>query len=177
MLPSQNIDDWATTVLQKTGSVADRIIFTNTPWKAFRADPEIKDSIYFPRAGDSNIEIGGGIAKGAMYKGRWGNYDLYLYNDWYVDPVEDIEYPMLPDGTVLLGSADLEGSRMFGMIKDPEFAYASLAYAPKMWIEKNPAQLQLLMQSAPLVVPNRVNATLAATVCSPGATVVWGGGV
>jgi hypothetical protein len=157
--------------------VADRIIFTNTPWKAFRADPEIKDSIYFPRAGDSNIEIGGGIAKGAMYKGRWGNYDLYLYNDWYVDPVEDIEYPMLPDGTVLLGSADLEGSRMFGMIKDPEFAYASLAYAPKMWIEKNPAQLQLLMQSAPLVVPNRVNATLAATVCSPGATVVWGGGV
>ncbi|MBR0649518.1 major capsid protein [Roseomonas terrae] len=162
--PSANIETWATTVLQESGAAVTDIVFTPMAWNYFKADPAIEKAIDFQRAGDSNVNLGGGRVAGGQYKGHWGNYALWLYNDWYIDPVDGQEKPMLADGTVLLGSEDLEGERAFGAIIDPEFAYGALAYAPKSWIEKDPARRILLMQSAPLVIPKRVGAAAAAKV-------------
>ena len=47
---------------------------------------------------------------------------------------------MLADGTGDLGSQAIEGTRSFGAIMDPAFNYGALAYAPKMWLEEDPAQ-------------------------------------
>ena len=71
---------------------------------------------------------------------------------------------MLPPNYLLFGSHALEGVRAFGSIYDEDFAYGALAYAPKTWVEKNPSRRHLLMQSAPVVVPARVNALAAAKV-------------
>lgn len=162
--PSSDFDIYAGTVLKKSGAAPTNIVFTTTPWKYFIADQNVKDSLWFPRAGEGNqINIGGQVKSGAQYKGHWGNYDLWLYNDWYVDE-NNVEQRMIPDGTVLLGSNDLSGTRAYGSIKDPAFEYGALAYAPKMWVQEDPAQMFLLMQSAPLVIPSRVNAFMALTV-------------
>jgi hypothetical protein len=59
----------------------------------------------------------------------------------------------------------MQGVRAFGAIIDPEFAYGAMAYAPKSWIEHDPATRILMMQSAPMVVPSRVNAAMCITVC------------
>ena len=61
---------------------------------------------------------------------------------------------------------DLMGTRAFGQIMDPAFNYAALPYAPKTWVEQDPAQQLLLMQSAPIVIPSRVNASFSANVCA-----------
>ncbi|HBO83307.1 MAG TPA: capsid protein, partial [Cupriavidus sp.] len=114
----------------------------------------------------NTVNVGAQIQRGAQYKGRWGQYDLWVYNDWYVDPVTNVETPMLADGTVLMSGADLMGTRSFGQIMDPAFNYASLPYAPKTWVENDPAQRVILMQSSPIVIPSRVNASLSATVCA-----------
>ena len=71
---------------------------------------------------------------------------------------------MIPDGSVALVSEQLQGTRAFGMILDPEFNYEALPYAPKTWVEKDPAQRILLMQSAPIVIPSRPNASMSAQV-------------
>jgi hypothetical protein len=112
------------------------------------------------------VNVGAQIQRGAQYKGRWGQYDLWVYNDWYVDPVTNVETPMLADGTVLMSGADLMGTRAFGQIMDPAFNYTALPYAPKTWVENDPAQRVILMQSSPIVIPSRVNASLSATVCA-----------
>jgi hypothetical protein len=80
-----------------------------------------------------------------------------LYNDWYIDPTDNVEKPMIPDGAVIMSGADLMGTRAFGVILDPEFNYGPLAYAPKAGLEQ---RRLILMQSAPLVIPSRVNASL-----------------
>ena len=72
--------------------------------------------------------------------------------------------PMLPDGTLLIGSNQMQGVRAFGSVIDPEFAYGAMAYAPKSWVEKDPAVRMLMMQSAPMIVPSRVNASMCVTV-------------
>ena len=177
------IDAWAARILKASGAVVTDIVFTNTPWHYFLQAEGVQGAIFYPSlAGDGNkLNPGSQIKKGAVYKGRWGQYDLWLYNDWYIDG-SNVEQPMLADGTVLMsGGEALMGTRAFGMralradrvplsqILDPAFNYGPMAYAPKTWIQEDPAQRIIMLQSAPLVIPSRVNACLAATVCAGGA--------
>ncbi|MFZ4998704.1 major capsid protein [Enterobacter asburiae] len=165
--PTQDIERWQTLILQKSGAVATDLIFTNASWAAFRLDTTIKDNaITWPAMSPfgNQVDAGARVELGAVYKGRWGQFDLWLYNDWFIDPVDDVEKPMLADGAVIMSGPNLMGTRAYGAIIDPEFNYGALAYAPKTWTEKDPAQRFLLMQSAPLVIPSRVNAALCATV-------------
>ncbi|KFK94587.1 MULTISPECIES: major capsid protein [unclassified Serratia (in: enterobacteria)] len=166
-VPSQSIEKWQTQVLKESGSVVTDLVFTNSSWTAFRLDTTIKDNaITFPALSPfgNQVDAGPRIEKGAVYKGRWGQFDLWLYNDWYIDPLDEIEKPMIPDGAVIMSGADLMGTRAFGAILDPKFDYGPMAYAPKSWLIDDPAQRFLMMQSAPLVIPSRVNAALCAMV-------------
>lgn len=165
--PSDDIETWQTLVLQKSGAAPTDLVFTNKSWKAFRLDTTIKDNaIVFPALSPygNQIDAGARVQKGAVYKGCWGQFDLWLYNDWFIDPDTGIETPMLVDGSMIMSGADLMGTRAFGAILDPEFNYGSMAYAPKSWTQKDPAQRFLMMQSSPIVIPSRVNAALCATV-------------
>ncbi|WP_145498361.1 major capsid protein [Yersinia ruckeri] len=165
--PSQDIELWQTQVLKDSGAVVTDLVFTTSSWRAFRLDTTIKDNaIVFPALSPfgNQIDAGARVGKGAVYKGRWGQFDLWLYNDWYIDPVDGVEKPMLADGLVIMSGADLMGTRSFAAILDPAFNYGPMAYAPKSWLQEDPAQRFLLMQSSPLVIPSRVNATLCAKV-------------
>lgn len=165
--PTDDIEDWAQRMLKESGAVATDIVFTTKSWKAFRLDTSIKDSaIVFPALSPFGNQINSGaqVQKGAVYKGRWGNYDLWVYNDWFIDPLDGKEKPMIADGSVIMSGADLMGTRAFGAIIDPKFNYGPMAYAPKSWLVEDPAQRFIMVQSAPLVIPSRVNASLCAVV-------------
>ncbi|MFM0135091.1 major capsid protein [Caballeronia grimmiae] len=163
--PTGNIETWQTQILKSSGAVATDIIFTPKAWKGFKLDPVLKGAILYPALGvnGNSLNAGAQIQRGAVAKGVWGQYNLWVYNDWYVDE-NNVEQPMLPDGSLIMTGPDLDGTRAFGMIIDPSFNYASLPFAPKTWVKEDPAQRFLMMQSAPIVIPSRVNAALAATV-------------
>lgn len=173
--PVSDIEEWQRDILKKSGATCTDIVFTTSSWKGFIADPLLKGAIYYPKLGESGtINIGSQIQRGAVYKGRWGQYDLWEYNEWFVidestegDGTKDKEYPMLVDGTVVMCGADLMGTRAYAQILDPAFNYQSLTYAPKTWVKEDPAQRFLLLQSAPVVIPTRVNACVGANVCDP----------
>lgn len=165
--PTDDIEDWSQRMLKESGAVATDIVFTTKSWKAFRLDTSVKDSaITFPALSPFGNQINPGtqIKTGAVYKGRWGNYDLWVYNDWFIDPLDGKEKPMIADGSVIMSGADLMGTRAFGAIIDPAFNYGPMAYAPKSWLQHDPAQRFIMVQSAPLVIPSRVNASLCAVV-------------
>jgi hypothetical protein len=163
-VPTDDLDTWSVAVLKSSGAVVTDVVFTAGSWNAFKKDPVLKQAMWYPnQGGDNAVELGTQVKRGAQYKGKWGNYRLWLYNDWYVDD-NNVEQPMLPDGTVLLCGPDMQGTRAFGAIMDPAFNYGPMAYAPKSWLNEDPAQRFLLMQSAPIVIPSRVNAAFAATV-------------
>lgn len=163
--PAADIEAWQTQTLKKSGAVMTDIVFTTSSWAGFLADPALTGAIIYPKLSDAGNTIlnGPSIVQGAVYKGKWGQYDLWLYNDWFVDD-NNVEQPMLVDGTVLMSGAGLMGTRAFGQVMDPEFNYEALPYAPKTWIEKDPAQRIILLQSSPIVIPSRVNASFAAKV-------------
>ncbi len=173
--PTNDIEAWQRNILKQSGAKVTDVIFTTSAWEGFIADPLLKGAIYYPKLGDAgnSVNVGPQIEKGAVYKGRWGQYDLWIYNEWYVEQgtegqqTVDKEYPMLVDGTVIMSGPDMMGTRAFGQILDPKFNYAALPYAPKTWVEEDPPQRFLMMQASPIVIPSRVNAALGATVCDP----------
>ncbi|MGR2678721.1 major capsid protein [Chromobacterium haemolyticum] len=167
VVPSQMLETWGHQVLKKSGGVCTNLVFTTSSWLNFIQDPVVKTAIWYPGSGQGNtVQIGAQTQRGAVYKGRWGQYDLWLYNDWYVDD-NNVEQPMLPDGTVIMCGPDMQGTRAFGQILDPAFNYAGLPFAPKTWMQDDPAQRLIMMQSSPIVIPSQVNACFAATVCAP----------
>ena len=165
--PSANIEQWGHQMLKKSGGVATDIVFTTTAWSNFILDPVVKAAIWYPGNGGqgNTINVGSQIQRGAQYKGKWGQYDLWVYNDWYVN-ASNVETMMIPDGQIVMTGDDLMGTRAFGQIMDPAFNYAGLPYAPKTWVENDPAQRMLMMQSSPIVIPSRANAAFSATVAT-----------
>jgi len=63
-----------------------------------------------------------------------------------------------------MGSRQIEGYRAFGAIRDEAAGFQAVPYYVKSWLEEDPAVRFIMMQSAPLVVPYRVDASLCATV-------------
>jgi Phage major capsid protein E len=162
--PTANLDTWALQVLKMSGAVVTDVVFTQTAWAAFITDPVLKTANWYPGQGSNvSMNLGTQVQRGAVHKGVWGQFNLWVYNDWYVDD-NNVEQPMLPAGSVVLCGPDMMGTRAFGQILDPDFNYGPLPYAPKSWVEKDPAQRIILMQSSPIVIPSRVNAALCATV-------------
>lgn len=163
--PAADIEAWQVQILKKSGAVVTDIVFTAGSWAGFVADPVLTGAIIYPKLSDAGnaINPGAQTKTGAVYKGKWGQYDLWLYNDWYVDD-NNVEQPMLVDGQVIMSGEELLGTRAFGQILDPEFNYEALPYAPKTWVEKDPAQRVIVLQSSPIIIPTRGNASFSAQV-------------
>lgn len=169
--PAQDLENWANLILKKSGAVSTDVVFSPTAFASFVKNDEIKAAIVYDTSRffmtDKNqVQMAPAPAHGAMYKGKWGGFDLWVYNDWYVDPVTNVETRMVADGTVIMSGKQLQGTQAFASIIDPMHSYQAMPFAPKIWYQEDPAQTFLMMQSAPIVIPSRINASLCATVAT-----------
>lgn len=163
--PLDDLQDWAQMALQQVGVVPTNLVMTVDVWKVFRDHAQIKDRLNLFRAigAPPTLNLGAQMTEGGVFMGTVDNFNIFVYSGWYVDDA-GVEQPILPVGTVLLGSPALEGYRAYGAIRDEEAGFQARPYFVKSWTEKDPSVRYLLMQSAPLVVPYRVDASIAATV-------------
>lgn len=171
--PLDSLETWAGLVMTKSGAKATTVVMDPKAWGLFRADATVQlrlNTLYAGQRG--SLDLGPqarGPGKGrARYVGSIGDFDIWVYQDVYVDEAGATQQ-MLPDYTVLMGApgeepGTLEGVRCYGNILDEEANYKAQRYFTKSWLEKDPANRILLMQSAPLVVPFRPNASFCATV-------------
>lgn len=143
------------------------IVMEPTAWTAFRARVAQRGELpplgQYERTSASRFEIGPSLQDKVEYKGKVGGFEIYTYQDTYLDDAGASQL-MLPLGTVLGVGAALEGTRHYGLIEDEESGLAAERFFAKSWLEKDPAVRYLLSQSAPLVVPYRPNASWCLTV-------------
>lgn len=160
--PIEDLEAWTLSVLQGSGSSIRTIIMDPGAWKAFRKSALLEKKLDLTRVKSGEINLAN-LPDHVQYKGNDGAYDYWVYADWYVDPDTNAEVPMLPNGTVI-GVGEVMGVRHFGAIKDEDAGYQSREYFSKSWVQQDPSVRFLLMQSAPLMVPYRPNASFCATV-------------
>jgi hypothetical protein len=163
--PLENIEDWGLTILQNGGGQVQDVIMDVKAWRLFRADAAVEKFLntrpLSPEAGGVNyVRL---ASLGLSYQGAIGQYRYWVYSDWYVNEA-GTEVPILPDHTVIMASPDVDGVQHHGAIRDEDAGLQPFEFFSKSWVVPDPSKRILLMQSAPLVVPYRPDATFCATV-------------
>ena len=167
--PLDSLEDWVARIQEKSGAVGRTVIMDALAWRMFREDAKVEKLLDIRRLKDTANLTLGPIAFGqgndlARSVGSIGDLDFWVYNDRYVDD-NDKTQKLLPDYTVLIGSPNqLEGTRCYGAIQDEKSGLRAQRFFCKSWLEEDPAVRWLLLQSAPLLVPYRPNASFCATV-------------
>lgn len=169
--PLQDYEDWAELVHVKAGARVVGFVHAPDAWAAARArilergeGPMLFDWL---RSGTAQAQMGpfsrGQGNEKARAIGTINDFAMWVYDDIYVDDAGADQH-LMPSGTVLAVTASLEGTRCYGVIQDEESGLSSQRYFIKSWLEKDPGVRWLMLQSAPLVVPYRPNASLSAAV-------------
>lgn len=161
--PLNDLQDWSDLMVKSVGVALTDVVMTVDVWKVFRANAEVAKRLDRMR-GNSTMQQDASMGEGLISMGSVDGFNFFVYSSWYVDPVSGTETAMLPAGTVLgLGGQAVEGVQHYGAILDHD-KLAAVEYFVKSWLDQDPSVRYLLMQSAPLTVPYRINATLRATV-------------
>jgi hypothetical protein len=160
--PLNNLEDWGLAVLQKSGSTIRNIVMDPSAWRVFRQTTDLEKRLDLQRVQSGIINLGL-IPDHVQYKGNDGTYDYWVYADWVYDEDAGDEVTMLDQGRVI-GVGDIMGVRHFGAIKDEAAGFQAREYFSKSWVQEDPSARLLMMQSAPLMVPYRPNASFSAKV-------------
>ena len=161
-----NLETWAELSFESSGYAPTHIVMGISAWKIFRADTEVQkalDNNY--RGGSSSVAVfEPGDGTFAQFRGRLGAWQVWTYNDTYVNDTNVAQPMMDQKKVVMLNPAGVEGVRAYGAILDPSAGYVPTEMYPKNWIENDPPAEFLMTQSAPLMVPTRPNAAVVAKV-------------
>lgn len=163
--PVANIKSWVFDQLKLHGAKVEDVIMTADAWELFIADPVAEkylDTRPLSPTSDS-LRTVNFAELGLTYQGKLGNLRFWIYADWYVDDA-GVTQPVLADHSVILASRELDGVQHHGAIKDLKAGIQAMEFFSKSWEVEDPSRRILLMQSAPLIVPYRPNASLGATV-------------
>lgn len=164
--PLDDLETWSGLIADKSGAVVTDVVMANNVWTVFRKNADVKEVLdksknFSPR---TRIDIGPDAkVLGAAFKGQVGDFDIWTYAESYVDDA-GVTQKYVPDDYLLMSCPQLEGVQHHGSIKDEEAGFQPRDFFQKSWTTPDPAVRWLLLQSAPLVVPYRVNASLAAKV-------------
>lgn len=156
--PLDDVQEWSLLVTKHSGAAANTIVMDVEAWKLFSASSKVQTLLDRFRGRDKlNPTV---LGEGGRYMGSIGDFDIWVYVGWYEDPATKVLTPYMPEYSVIITSPDLEGTRAYGAIRDEDAGFQAMPYFPKSWKENDPSVRYLLMQSAPLPVPYRVNASL-----------------
>ena len=160
------LQDWAQIVLEDTGVFPNDLIMPVDVWKIFRSNVEIQQilNLYRTIGAPPTMDVAAQVTEGGVYMGSIEGFNIWVYSGWFVDPVDGIEKTILPAKTVTMASPQLQGVQAFGAIRDEEIGLQPVPYYVKSWIQPDPSVRFIMLQSAPLVVPFRPNASLSVKV-------------
>lgn len=158
------LKEYSQKVLKASGVFPKKVTMDQDSWNWFRKNnyvlAELKllaSGSQFPLSADA-VEV-----EGVQYMGSLFGFDFYVYTAWYTDD-DDATQDIIPSGTVIMSAPGMRGARAFGAIQDEAAGLIAMPYFTKSWVENDPGQRFVLTQSAPLVVPQLVDASCCLTV-------------
>lgn len=115
------------------------------------------------------------LPNGATYIGTLSalGLDIYSYDEWYLDedtdPSNPVERPLVPPGTILMGSTRAKFNTYYGAVTlvDPDtkrFHTIEGDRIPHSWITVEPPTRSFQLNARPLPVPHEVDSWAIATV-------------
>ncbi len=161
--PLANMQTWANTTFSLSGARPFRFVMTPDAYALFVASASVQQHLNRFR-NDNSLNDRSIRHIDGWDAGEIGGFQITVYHGTYIDPATNTPANILPPYSVIAAPPEMEGYRAFGAIRDEKAGYKAMAYFPKSWVEEDPAVRYIMLQSAPLVVPLRPDASFAATV-------------
>jgi hypothetical protein len=164
--PIQDLKRWRRSVIQKTGKAPDICVMASDVTDAFIENEEVKallDKFRYniatiaPSIQSPAVTFIGNIPALGL--------EIYSYDEWYLDDDEK-EQPIVPEGSVLLASRDMN-KRIYGGVTQMDnggFVTYDGIRVPKSWIDEQNEVRKLRVTSRPLPAPIDVDNWYVATV-------------
>jgi hypothetical protein len=164
--PYSDVEGWIDEVGTASNSAVNIVVMDKHAWALFIADPQTEKRLDRQLGQTAALSLGltANLPGSPVFKGRIGEVEFYVYNDVYEADDGSTEQ-LIPNHTVILGSqGGLEGAQLFGAIQDPRNDFGAARYFAKNWIAEDPAGEFVMTQSAPILGPKRIDASMAVTV-------------
>jgi len=155
--------------LAKSGFTPTHCIMDTGAGDAFLAHPDIEKLFSMQNANFGTLAPRSTDPDGTCFLCRLNEIglDVYTYEEWYVDPVDNEEKPLLPNGTVIMASSNSVSTGFvmaYASIIDVVNGTFSLSRVPKSWLQNKPPVRYLALQSRPLPIPTMVDSWYVGTV-------------
>ncbi|MEW5931931.1 MAG: major capsid protein [Gemmatimonadota bacterium] len=168
--PLEDLEEWAQLVYDVSGAQQLEVTMDPSAWRLLKArltTDEKKILLDSLRGSRSEVEMGPRQAATSKYVGTIGEFDFFVYKQTFFE-VDGSEAELMDAGRVVMCGAQVEGTRAYGGIYDEEAeSFMGLRYFNKSWVTPDPSARWMLMQSSPLVVPMRPDATVSIKVTGP----------
>lgn len=168
--PIADLKQWRLAVIQKSGVTPDIVVMASDVVDAFVNHPAVQKVMDNTRIILGKIEPRT-LPNGVTYIGSISSLglDIYSYDEWYFDEDTQTEKPMVPAGSLMIGSTRARSSMLYGAVtladeKTKSFVTYEGSRIPDSWVEKNPPARFLQINSRPLPVPHEVDSWYVAKV-------------
>jgi hypothetical protein len=175
-IPKQ-IRAWRRLILKKTGLSSDIMVVSEEAADALLANQLLLGSS--TKGGQLNtLNLNMGqispqlLESGATFYGMFAgtNVQIWGHDEWFIDPTDGSEDPMVPSKRILLGCSQARTAMRYGAVrvKTGENTTAMVANRRviETWVDREPAVRVVKMTSRPIPVPIQNNAFLTAQVIS-----------
>lgn len=158
--PIGDIEDWITLINQDSGLNATDIILGQAAAKSYKHHPKVQAEL-----NNSGVKFGQiDQQKSSNYIGRIKNVDIWEYSEQYIDDNGQAQNMIDTNAAIVIARCD-DYELNFGAVEDLDASGEVVTeFFSKMWKENDPSAWWLLVDSHPLPIPKRVEATVYATV-------------
>lgn len=143
-------------IIQKSGVSPDIVLMASNAAESFLSHPKVKEAMDIKNL--KNVVIEPLIVDPALtFIGKIAELgcEIYTYDEWYLDD-NDVEQPMIPEGTVIIANSKGIGSFEYGAVTQLEegkhITYEA-EVVPKMWDDNENDVKKLRMTSRPVPRP------------------------
>ena len=154
--PTDDLTDWA----DASKAIPDTLVMSKGAWKLFHKFKQVREHLDTTQAGQTSaLQMGPQLGNEVQYKGRFGEYSIYVYAGKY-EQADGTEVEFMPGKTVLMAPSGYQGVRCYGAIQDAKAnaeGVVSASRYPKSWFTDDPSTENLMTQSAPLMVTPTAN--------------------
>lgn len=162
--PIADLKTWAALILTNSGSAVTDVVMDIGAWNVFSEHVDVIARMDLQRGLNQPPSLSQNVIaqRGGVQMGSIDGFNIWVYSGRYKNDSGTVT-TLLPNGTVLM-VGDVAGVQAYGAIQDEEAGIQALPYFSKSWLTNDPGRRFIMTQSAPLLVPYRPDATLAATV-------------
>lgn len=166
-----DIARWQTNCLKASGFKPNSLVMDTQTAEVLMSDDKIL-KLLDNRRTEFGLIKSEELGAGAMYLGFLAgqlNLNLYIYENWYVDPNDNTEKPFVPEKTILLASDQAAFTKLYGantIIPNDADGFKTYEgeYVARKFVQRDPDAAYLELQSRPLYVPHDVDSFFIAEV-------------